>query len=138
MKVLEFAFYDDNSAYLPHNHTANCVCYTGTHDNLTLAQWLATESEETVGKAVKYLGLNEAEGYVRGMIRGGMSSVARIFVAQLQDWLELGAEARMNAPGELSTGNWSWRLTELPDDELAAEILEMTKRYARTGEPTHA
>ena len=138
MKVLEFGFYGENGDYLPHNHVVNCVCYTGTHDNLTLAQWLATESEETVGKAVKYLGLNETEGYCRGMIRGGMSSVARIFVAQLQDWLELGAEARMNAPGELSTGNWSWRLTELPDDELAAEILEMTQRYARTGEPTHA
>jgi len=138
MKVLEFAFYDDNSAYLPHNHTANCVCYTGTHDNLTLAQWLATESEETVGRAVKYLGLNETEGYCRGLIRGGMSSVARIFVAQLQDWLELGAEARMNTPGALSTDNWSWRLTELPGEELAAEILEMTQRYARTGETTHA
>ena len=138
MKVLEFGFYGENGDYLPHNHVVNCVCYTGTHDNLTLAQWLATESEETVGKAVKYLGLNVTEGYCRGMIRGGMSSVARIFVAQLQDWLELGAEARMNAPGELSTGNWSWRLTELPDDELAAEILEMTQRYARTGEPTHA
>ena len=91
-----------------------------------------------MSKAVKYLGLSRDEGYIRGMIRGGMSSVARLFVAQLQDWLELGAEARMNAPGELSPKNWSWRLTELPSPELAAEILEMTQRYARTGEPTHA
>ena len=59
-------------------------------------------------------------------------------LAKMQDWLELGAEARMNAPGALSTANWSWRLTELPGEELAAEILEMTKRYARTGEPVHA
>ena len=67
-----------------------------------------------------------------------MGSVARIFIAQMQDWLELGAEARMNAPGGLSTANWSWRLKELPDEKLAAEILEMTERYARTGEPVHA
>ncbi|MBR6378113.1 MAG: 4-alpha-glucanotransferase, partial [Oscillospiraceae bacterium] len=138
MKVLEFAFYGDNGDYLPHNHVVNSICYSGTHDNLTLAQWLDEESEETIQKAVKYLGLNKEEGYIRGILRGGMSSVSRLFVAQLQDWLELGAEARMNAPGALSTANWSWRLRELPDQKLAAEIYEMTKRYARTGEPTHA
>ena len=133
MKVLEFAFYGENGDYLPHNIVPNSICYTGTHDNFTLAQWLDTESEETVGKAVRYLGLNKEEGYIRGIIRGGMSSVARLFVAQLQDWLELGAEARMNAPGELSPMNWSWRLTELPSGELADEIYEMTRRYARLG-----
>ncbi|MBQ1410653.1 MAG: 4-alpha-glucanotransferase [Oscillospiraceae bacterium] len=134
MKVLEFAFYGGNSDYLPHNHVVNSVCYTGTHDNLTLAQWLETESEETVARAVNYLGLNREEGYLRGMLRGGMSSVARIFIAQLQDWLGLGAEARMNTPGALHSSNWSWRLTELPGAALAGEILEMTRRYARTGE----
>ena len=133
MKVLEFAFYGENGDYLPHNIVYNSICYTGTHDNLTLAQWLDEESEETVEKAVKYLGLNKEEGIIRGIIRGGMSSVARLFVAQMQDWLELGAEARMNAPGELSPKNWSWRLTEMPTDELADEIYEMTKRYARLG-----
>ena len=138
MKVLEFAFYGENGDYLPHNHTPNSICYIGTHDNLTLVQWLEEESEETVEKAVKYLALTKAEGYVRGFLRAGMGSVARIFIAQLQDWLELGAEARMNAPGGLSTANWSWRLTELPGEALAAEILEMTERYARTGEPVHA
>ena len=131
MKVLEFAFYGENGDYLPHNIPVNATCYTGTHDNLTLAQWLAEESEETVEKAVKYLGLNREEGYIRGIIRGGMSSVARIFVAQMQDWLELGGDARMNAPGELSPMNWSWRLTEMPTEELAGEIREMTRRYAR-------
>ena len=138
MKVLEFAFYGENGDYLPHNHTPNSICYLGTHDNLTLAQWLAEESPETVEKAVKYLGLNQSEGYIRGFLRAGMSSVSRIFVAQMQDWLELGGEARMNAPGELSSKNWSWRLTALPGPELAAEILEMTQRYARRGEPVHA
>ena len=138
MKVLEFAFYGEDSAYLPHNHTENSVCYTGTHDNSTLAQWLAEESGDTVRRAADYLGLNEAEGFVRGMLRGGLSSVSRIFIAQLQDWLELGGEARMNAPGELSPRNWSWRLTELPDGALAAEIFKLTKRYGRTGDTRHA
>ena len=138
MKVLEFAFYGGDSAYLPHNHIVNSVCYTGTHDNMTLAQWLETESAETVDRAVNYLGLNREEGYIRGMLRAGMGSVSRLFISQLQDWLELGAAGRMNAPGEQSSSNWSWRLTELPSAALAAEILEMTRLYARTGEQTHA
>ena len=41
MKVLAFAFdHNGQSAYLPHNHVENCVIYTGTHDNDTLAGWL--------------------------------------------------------------------------------------------------
>ncbi len=40
MKVLEFAFDPrEPSNYLPHNYTANCICYTGTHDNETLVQF---------------------------------------------------------------------------------------------------
>ncbi|MBQ1371473.1 MAG: 4-alpha-glucanotransferase [Oscillospiraceae bacterium] len=138
MKVLEFAFYGEDSAYLPHNHTVNSICYTGTHDNQTLAQWLAEESEESIRRAADYLGLNEAEGFARGMLRGGLSSVSRIFIAQMQDWLELGGEARMNTPGSLGPQNWSWRLRELPDAALAAEILNLTKRYGRTGNRNHA
>ena len=38
MKVLEFAFDSrEPSNYLPHNYDKNCVVYTGTHDNETLA-----------------------------------------------------------------------------------------------------
>ena len=36
MKVLQFAFDSrEESDYLPHNYTKNCVVYTGTHDNDT-------------------------------------------------------------------------------------------------------
>ena len=65
------------------------------------------------------------------MIRGGMSSVAVLFVAQLQDWLNTGAESRINTPGKLG-GNWLWRLQkkDLPDD-LAKKIARMTRNYGR-------
>ncbi len=40
MKVLEFAFDSrEESDYLPHNFTNNCVVYTGTHDNETIRGW---------------------------------------------------------------------------------------------------
>ena len=132
MKVLEFAFDSrEPSNYLPHLYSSHCVCYTGTHDNAPLSAWLQTADPEDVAFAVKYLGLNEDEGYLQGILRGGMGSVAKLFVAQMQDYLGLGAEARTNAPGTLS-GNWQWRL--LPrqlNAKLAHQIAELARRYGR-------
>ena len=81
--------------------------------------------------ARKYLGLNEAEGFNWGIIRGGMSSVADTFVTQMQDYLGLGAEGRMNTPGT-DKGNWQWRM--LPGEatpSLARKIRQYTKMYGR-------
>ena len=132
MKVLQFAFDPlEPSDYLPHNYTRNCVCYTGTHDNDTLAGWLESATEEELSFAKKYAGLNSGEGYARGIIRLGMSSPAKLFVAPLADYLGLGSEARINTPGTLG-GNWTWRSLETDiNDELASDIAELTRRYGR-------
>ena len=133
MKVLEFAFDSrDSSNYLPHAYTQNCVCYAGTHDNDTLKGWLGKINSDDHRMAVEYLGLNDTEGYVWGLLRGGMSSVARLFVAQMQDYLELDNDARMNTPGN-PEGNWQWRM--LPGkltSELTQKIARMTHLYNRT------
>ena len=132
MKVLEFAFDSrDTSSYLPHSYTENCVCYTGTHDNSPLALWKDEAAPEDIDCAREYLGLNDREGFNWGIIRGGMSSVARLFVAQMQDYLELGLHHRTNIPGTQS-GNWQWRL--LPDEAtpaLARRIRRVTELYGR-------
>ena len=132
MKVLEFAFDSrDSSSYLPHSYGENCICYTGTHDNAPLALWREEAAAEDIAFAGRYLGLNEREGFNRGVIRGGMGSVAKLFVAQMQDWLELGEGHRMNVPGTRS-GNWVWRmLSGEADAKLAADIHEMTRIYGR-------
>ena len=132
MKVLEFAFDSrDTSSYLPHSYGENCICYTGTHDNAPLALWRTEADKADIAFAVQYLGLNDREGFNRGIIRGGMSSVAKLFVAQMQDWLDLGAGHRMNIPGTQG-GNWTWRL--LPgelSDALSVRIDRMTALYGR-------
>ena len=111
MKVLQFAFAPDgSSSYLPHKYEKNCVCYTGTHDNETLAGWIENCPKEELLFAKQYLGLNDEEGYLWGVIRGGMASPAKLFMAQMQDYLELPDDARMNTPGTVSEENWSWRL----------------------------
>ena len=133
MRLLECAFDEQRiTDFLPHNYSVNCICYTGTHDNHTLAAWLGLADREELSAAVSYFGLNSEEGYARGVIRGGMSSVAELFVAQMQDWLGLGDEARINAPG-IPEGNWTWRMRPgAATEELAGEILRMTRLYGRT------
>ena len=133
MKVMQFAF-DSREAgnYLPYTYPVNSVCYSGTHDNLTMQQWFDEAAPIDIAMAKAYLGLHQEEGYVRGMIRGCMSSTSWLCIIQMQDYLELGAEARMNFPGTLSTNNWTWRskpgfLTK----ELEQRILETTQRYGR-------
>ena len=133
MKVLEFAFDSrEPSDYLPHTYPRNCVCYAGTHDNATIMAWKNEAAEDDIAMAHLYLGLNEAEGFNWGIIRGGMSSVADLFVVQMQDYLGLGAEARMNTPGILG-GNWQWRMEEgAIDEDLTEKIAEYTRIYGRT------
>lgn len=133
MKILEFAFdAREPSNYLPHTYPRNCVCYAGTHDNTTIAAWKGEADPEDVAMAVRYLGLNDEEGFHWGMIRGGMSSVADLFVVQMQDYLGLGAEARMNTPGVLG-GNWQWRLQNGQiTPELTKKIAELTRMYGRS------
>ncbi len=132
MKVLEFAFdAKESSDYLPHTYPRNCVCYGGTHDNETLLGWLNGADPADRQKTIDYLGLNKQEGYVWGLIRGGMSSVADLFITQMQDYLELDNAARTNTPG-LAEGNWQWRMAaDAITPALAKKIAKLTKMYDR-------
>ena len=135
MKILQFAFDSREAAnYLPHTYPRHCVCYAGTHDNSTLMGWKNDAAPDDIATAREYLGLNEEEGFHWGILRGGQSSVADLFVAQMQDYLGLGSEARMNTPGILG-GNWQWRM--LPGqitEDLTKRIARMTSLYGRSNE----
>ena len=132
MKVLQFAFGGDNSSYLPHNYERNSVAYTGTHDNETIRQWIDDKNNENqLQNAKRYLGLNKEEGYNWGFIRAIWSSVSNLAIAPMQDFLDLGEEARVNIPSTLGE-NWRWRVTkEALTDELAEKISQITRIYGR-------
>ncbi len=136
MKVLEFAFDSrEPGEYRPHTYPENCVCYTGTHDNVPLVGWREEAAPEDVARAEAYLGLNAHEGFHWGMIRGGMSSVAVLFIAQMQDYLGLGAQSRMNTPSTLGC-NWQWRMRrEDWTPELAKKMRFYTELFGRIEEP---
>ena len=136
MKVLEFAFDSkEPSDYLPHTYTRNTVCYTGTHDNMTMRQWFETTDPEAVEFATKYMSLTKKEGLVWGTIRTAMASVSDMCIIQLQDYLNLGGEARRNFPGTMTDANWTWRLKDgMLGKKLAGKIYDLTELYARLPE----
>ena len=134
MKVMQFAF-DGNprNPYLPHNFKPNCVAYTGTHDNDTILGWFETAPRGDVERAKEYLRLHPDESAPRCMLAALWASCAEMTIAQMQDLLELGSDARMNTPGTLG-GNWQWRMR--PDADLretARWLRHMTELYGRAG-----
>ena len=89
--------------------------------------------EDSLAFAREYLGLNKEEGYAEGLLRGGMGCPSELFVSQMQDWLGVGAEGRMNEPGVLGHGNWCWRMDKgAASAKLAEKIARMTKLYGRS------
>ena len=132
MKVLEFAFSGPDNAYLPHHYTSPvCICYAGTHDNDTALGWYDHAEEAERAFAERYLAASGREGVRRALLRAGMASTAQLFMAQMQDYLGLGSEGRINVPG-VAEGNWRWRMAPGADtEELAAEIRALTGTYSR-------
>jgi 4-alpha-glucanotransferase len=137
MKVIQFAFdaADTGGAndYLPHNYNTNCVVYTGTHDNETIAGWFAGLSKEQRDHIRNYLGdqTTPIKRMHRRFIDLAMMSTAKICIVPIQDWLALDNSARMNTPGTVDA-NWAWRLVPgQVTEELGKEMLEVSMRYGR-------
>lgn len=145
MKVLQFGFGEDEGsrAFLPHNHTTNCVVYTGTHDNDTSIGWFTNnhpgqstlspeELEKQRRRALRYMNTDGRE-INWDLIRLAFSSVAHTAIIPMQDVLGLGSEARMNVPGK-PDGNWEWRFAfEWVTHTQKAHLAELVDLYDRAG-----
>ncbi|MGM0366174.1 MAG: 4-alpha-glucanotransferase [Actinomycetota bacterium] len=134
MKVLLFAFTEDNHPYMPHNYSRNCFVYTGTHDNDTAAGWFSDKAtEEEKARLGRYTGKTITAGNVSWeLIRLAMASVADTSIIPMQDILGLGNQARMNLPS--TTGNnWKWRLkaSYLNDASIPDKLSDFVRIYGR-------
>ena len=131
MKVLLFAFDGSDSEYLPHNHIKNSVVYTGTHDTMTVSQWICQCTSQELSYAMDYLGANSVYTLCDHFIKGAFASVADRAVIPLQDWLKVGCAGRINTPGTAGK-NWQWRINQTDlTDNLKDKILSYTKIYKR-------
>ena len=73
------------------------------------------------------------DGYIFAseVTRLAVSSVADTAVIPMQDYLRLGAEARVNIPSTPS-GNWEWRMrADAIPDGLSDRIKAACKLYGR-------
>jgi len=130
MKILQFAFSGPDNVFLPHNYSANCVAYTGTHDNDTARGWYETAPEHERDFARRYLE-SDGSNFAWELTRAAWASVAVYAIAPMQDLLGLGTEARMNFPSKLG-GNWTWRMTDTAmSDDLKGRLRELNYLYLR-------
>lgn len=123
MKVLEFGVAGDSSnGYLMHNFTSpNCIAYVGTHDNETLAGFLAGCKEWEINWMMGYFGILKKEELHDQMIRKLYESIANVVIIQMQDYLHLDNYCRINHPSTLGS-NWQWRLRP-------GELSQVNKEY---------
>ncbi|OAQ20113.1 4-alpha-glucanotransferase [Thermosulfurimonas dismutans] len=134
MKVLVFAFFEEDSPYLPHNHEKEAFVYTGTHDTNTVKGWFERElNPEARRRLDTYVGKSlTAEIVSKEMVRLAYASPAKAAIIPIQDLLGLGEEARINTPSRRE-GNWEWRLrAEALSPELSSELYELACVFGRS------
>lgn len=127
MKILQFAFFDEDSEYLPRLYAnKDYVVYTGSHD----ADCTRTWTENLVGDTLKRF--KRECSHIKGlnptykMIKLAFDSIAELAVIPLQDWLLLGnEEGRMNTPS-VAQGNWVWCA---PSDYASKKLISTIKRF---------
>ena len=133
MKMLHFAFYEEDSENLPRMYNSdNWVVYTASHDSDCTATWAKEQNKETIQRLKKECPVKRGQTIPQALIAFAMSSRANLAMVPMQDYLELTNEqGRMNIPS-VAQGNWSWRLdgNEITD-ELVEKIRSVTIAHNR-------
>ena len=133
MKILQFAFYDENSEYLPRVYTTdNCVVYTGSHDADCTKSWVDNVSGDTRERFKRECPRRKGQSATESLIELALNSRSNLAIIPIQDYLELtNAEGRMNTPA-VAEGNWSYRLSpKYRTAALTKKITDVTRRTKR-------
>ncbi len=133
MKMLHFAFYDEDSENLPRCfQSENCVVYSASHDSDCTRTWLRGLSGEALKRFRRECPHTPGQSRVYDVIGFAMASKANLAMVPMQDYLELtNAQGRMNEPAT-AAGNWTWRMSGRYDTEKRrAEILALLIRTKR-------
>ncbi len=135
MKILEFAFDGSpDNEHKPSNFTHNYVCYTGTHDNMPLAQYIADLKQEELyiykqdlasecEKAGVEADFSSPQSICLSVVKLAFAAIADTVIIPMWDLLCMGGEARINLPSTVSDKNWSWRFVKEDFDTKTKEFL---------------
>lgn len=124
MRVFQFGFLNDcDSPHQPHNYPANCIAYTGTHDNNTLLGYVWELPDDKRRGMLEYCGFEDKnwDRCYDSIIRTMFRSHANTVILPIQDLLKFGSDTRLNRPGE-ATGNWTYRITKEQLDTIDKEF----------------
>ncbi|MBR2571031.1 MAG: 4-alpha-glucanotransferase [Clostridia bacterium] len=136
MKIMTFGFgTDETNGNLPENYPKNCVAYTGTHDNDTLAAWYISASDSERRLVKKVLKINSDQEMQDAFLTALFESRANRVIVPMQDILGLGAEARMNRPGTVG-GNWLWRMRPGEATKKLSKKLRKLNEQSKRGNRT--
>lgn len=134
MKMLHFAFYDDNSENLPEMYeSSNCVVYSASHDSDCTVSWLRSLSGDALHRFNKACPHDESLNRVYDLINLAYNSRAELAMVPMQDHLLLDNEhGRMNTPST-AQGNWTWRLSpDYDTPELRSRISALCAASGRS------
>lgn len=141
IRPLLFALDEDNdrNPFLPTNYPPNCVAYSGTHDNETIAEFFSftsyfeyvrmllrrAQAEKFLPKYLKKL------PFPLRLLAWQSTASARWLIFPIQDLMMLGKSGRMNCPGTVGN-NWRWKLDKLPelDKKFLREIGRRGTKFA--------
>ena len=133
MKMLHFAFYDEDSENLPRTYeTKNCVVYSASHDSDCSKTWVKNISGEARKRFDRECPRNREQTRVYDLIEFAFRSKANLAMVPVQDWLQLtNEEGRINTPAT-ADGNWSWRISaRYNTPALRKKIRDLTEKTKR-------
>lgn len=133
MKMLQFAFFDNDNEYLPRMYkTENCVVYPASHDSDCIKSWYRNLRGDARKRFNRECPRNKEQSRIYDLIELALGSKANLAVVPMQDYLELSnEEGRMNTPS-VSDGNWNWRLKPTYNTAALREKIRcITKRTKR-------
>ena len=134
MKMLQFAFYNDDNEYLPRLYpTDNCVVYPGSHDADCIRSWCSALPTDARRRFRKECPRDRSQSRTYDLIELALASRANLAVVPMQDYLELkNEEGRMNTPS-VAYGNWTWRLSpRYRTRSLVERVKSLTEKTNRS------
>lgn len=136
MKVLQFELFGNGTPRVGAAFPEDCIAYTGTHDNNTVAGWYDEDLTAEERRRLSAYGsfAREASGVEMAvrLVEMLYASDARLAMVPVQDLLGLGSETRMNQPGTVGGTNWRWRLRHAALTPILAKRLKsLCDRYQR-------
>ncbi len=134
MRVFQFAFLGDpDSIHLPHHYPANCVAYTGTHDNNTLLGYVWEQDAASRERMLQYCHHESPDwdACYEAILKTMLQSHAGLVIFPIQDLLGFGSDTRFNTPGR-TENNWCFRVTREQLLSLdRARLLALNRLYGR-------